>query len=502
MLTPAFTVSQDEDYIIVVLKCPYVRSQDVEFFIDQTEFKFAIRPYYLKLTFPCAIIEDGRETASYDIGAGEMTIKLPKMNAGEHFPDLDLLSTLVSARQPQQLQAPKKVGIQMLEDSDDESDEEMDSDLVPDWDEPTQLLDQPSLTGSHYGFNNQYSGDGSHVRSLLSDILDVKDIDTSTPSSRRNSRLEVEDSRFDEDYYMQVFADYMDDQIICHLVSRESEYSKIWKQMRYANTNLVDELQRLELDQSTSPTLSTDSNADGTLVNMMASTSLREHPTASLPTPAPSPDRDVKKVDPVESSIVFTPSEQEVMRNLPKKPYLIEDSKQLYLGLVDILYAYCLDSRITEGEHTRESAILIGKLSSSFSCFEVFTTAQEVLTACYRRSLIFPLHRNFALSVAAHRDVTILLNIGKRAILKVLISLKLMMDHDDRAYMLCRLWVDDYAVWVQSCSDHVLASLASKLGSIQIEKGDLGWNLEAYERLALESEEGFDEEADEFEAEE
>ena len=45
--------------------------------------------------------------------------------------------------------------------------------------------------------------------------------------------------------------------------------------------------------------------------------------------------------------------------------------KPLYLGLVDLLFAYCYDHRTTEGEGNVESAWTMCKLSSTLSCLEV-----------------------------------------------------------------------------------------------------------------------------------
>ena len=52
-----------------------------------------------RLTFPGQVVEDGREKAAYDAATGELLVHIPKAIPGEHFPDLDLLTTLL-ARKP------------------------------------------------------------------------------------------------------------------------------------------------------------------------------------------------------------------------------------------------------------------------------------------------------------------------------------------------------------------------------------------------------------------
>ena len=78
---------------------------------------------------------------------------------------------------------------------------------------------------------------------------------------------------------------------------------------------------------------------------------------------------------------------------------LVADPRPLYLGLVDILFAYAYDDRTTEGERNAESAWTMCKLSATLSALEVFASIPEVATSCLRRSLAFPLYRHWGLSV-------------------------------------------------------------------------------------------------------
>jgi len=51
MLIPDFKITQDDDFIIVSIRVPYVKVTACEFFIDEKHFKFYIKPYLLSLTF-------------------------------------------------------------------------------------------------------------------------------------------------------------------------------------------------------------------------------------------------------------------------------------------------------------------------------------------------------------------------------------------------------------------------------------------------------------------
>jgi hypothetical protein len=53
---------------------------------------------HYSLHLPGHVVEDERAHTSYDVAAGEITVKLPKETPGEHFPDLDLLTKLLARK--------------------------------------------------------------------------------------------------------------------------------------------------------------------------------------------------------------------------------------------------------------------------------------------------------------------------------------------------------------------------------------------------------------------
>ena len=84
---------------------------------------------------------------------------------------------------------------------------------------------------------------------------------------------------------------------------------------------------------------------------------------------------------------MFTDEEQDQLRSLPRKEYIVEhytpvlagislvdtrgDASHFIAGLFDIVYAYAYNHRVTMGENNVESAWTICKLSPSLSCLEV-----------------------------------------------------------------------------------------------------------------------------------
>lgn len=48
MLTPAFDLSQNPEYLIFSIRVPYTRTSDFDVYIDGTDFKFYAKPYFLR----------------------------------------------------------------------------------------------------------------------------------------------------------------------------------------------------------------------------------------------------------------------------------------------------------------------------------------------------------------------------------------------------------------------------------------------------------------------
>lgn len=66
--------------------------------MDETLFTVHINPYFLRLNFSNALLEDDRSSAQYDPGAGYLTVTLTKKVKGQDFKDLDLLAKLLAPR--------------------------------------------------------------------------------------------------------------------------------------------------------------------------------------------------------------------------------------------------------------------------------------------------------------------------------------------------------------------------------------------------------------------
>ncbi|KAJ3411944.1 Hsp90 cochaperone shq1 [Chytridiales sp. JEL 0842] len=474
MLTPRFNVSQTDEFVILVLKCPFIKAQDVEFFIDDCEFKFYVAPYYLRLHFPHPIVEDGRESAKYDVGKGEITVQLPKAVKGTEFEDLDLLTKLLMPnKNSSKATAAKAAGRALIEEVEsnkdaavdmdvDQTNEDQDEDFDEDfqWDLPQELAEEDnSLTGAKYGFNDSYSGFAAQIIELGRDVCEISDLDTSTKQSRRQQRIQKEDEKFDEEYYL---SDIANPEEIQRLLRFKPESWSALKRIQAsktdskANGDIIENMIAPTTDSSVPQTLNMISSSFSNILDAAnmdtEDTSKSSEPSITAPVPMENIVQNTTTSVLKDKWLMFSEKEQEQLINLPKKQLLVspENCKSLLCGIVDILFAYCYDHRTTEGDPTVESSWTITKLSSTLSSFETFSTLRETLIASFRRSLAYPLYRNFDLSKKVLEDVVVLLKLGKRAILKSFLSIRRLLRGDDGCYIFDSLYIEDYCIWIQS----------------------------------------------------
>ncbi|CAG8506979.1 901_t:CDS:2 [Ambispora leptoticha] len=505
MITPTFSVDQDDNFIKISIHVPYVKSQDVEFYIENNEFKFCLHPYYLRLRFPGNIVEDDRAEASYDISKGDINVKLGKENPGEYFPDLDLLTKLLARREntrDQEKRQFSKTLIEVVENKREHDDNDVESQMKQrlsefdegkqvsfkklidnnvnfysaflyllialdfDWEIEQEIPKQPELLiTARYGFNGQYNRYFTHVQETCNEINEIKDPESSTFESRHRDRIEAEDLKFDEEYYM---GDYTFDEEIKRVMNYKTVW---WKLLRRIQT--TKEESNSSIIDSSNGDFSKSNPSNSKIENDVTSKQNQQSNCATFS---------------LKNFLPFTKREQEIMLNLPNKEYLLDDEKSIYLGLIDLLFAYSYNHRVTESENTVESVWTVGKLSSTISCLEHFTTLKSVITASYRRALSYPLYRNYELCEKILQDVYVILKLGRRAILKCLMELKELFDHHDVYYVYSKIWIDDYCVWCMKASDSIIRSLAHQIHHFKLPKSEIGWNLEELAQLVKEIE--------------
>lgn len=57
MITPRFSLTQDEEFVVVEIELKYVKIQHAEFSIQGESFSFYLKPYLLHLQLPGEVLD-------------------------------------------------------------------------------------------------------------------------------------------------------------------------------------------------------------------------------------------------------------------------------------------------------------------------------------------------------------------------------------------------------------------------------------------------------------
>lgn len=180
------------------------------------------------------------------------------------------------------------------------------------------------------------------------------------------------------------------------------------------------------------------------------------------------------------NDISFDDSEIEVLKNLPNKNYNLseEQRKYCYYGLIDILYAYCYDCRTTSFEGNVQSGWTVLELAASLRWLVGFQDARSTILSAYRRSLIYPLFRNFNLCNKIFEDVKKIIALGQNCIVKCLLQVyKIFMEGDECRYILNDIFIKDYLVYVGKWDDEEWNNVIEEVSNVAIDKKDLNMDL-------------------------
>uniref|UniRef100_T1J969 Protein SHQ1 homolog n=1 Tax=Strigamia maritima TaxID=126957 RepID=T1J969_STRMM len=188
------------------------------------------------------------------------------------------------------------------------------------------------------------------------------------------------------------------------------------------------------------------------------------------------------------TNIEFTEDEQFILKELPRREYLLSANELRFvgLGLVDLIYCYAYQHRTTFSETNVESGWTIRKLSPTLSWLEVHTSLKSTLVSLIQRSLIYPLYRNWSLSNKIIKDVQKIFSLGRKCILKCLLEIRNIFINCDSQHVLNELYITDYCVWIQKSQEIFIQDLAKSLLEVNICKSDVELDLEELEQAAKE----------------
>jgi protein SHQ1 len=445
-ITPSFILTQDDTYIYVTIKVPHIKVSAAEIHADGKDFSFYCKPYLLHLTLPYDVIgdeDDERQKATYDpdLDNGTLVAYLPKAITGQHFPDLDLTTCILNQFTVNTSKGNTTDGpiIEVLSSSINDSQDMNES--AANTRIPLKLTDTP-----FYGFNGSYSNVLQNLREECVDMIEITEPDRFPANERREYRVMMENSLFDASRYLGDLFEAENDTIYVNAM----DWEPFWTKIDPTNNN-------------------NDEDEDSAI----------EHPT------------------------VFTQSEQKAMTSsLRNKEYLIDcgsaDESNLLLDLIDIIFSFCYEFRITLGDLNVVSSFNISRMSSILSWFDHFDkcephndTMLSVIRSCMRRSIIYPYIRNWEFGMKVLEDVAQVFKHGKRCILKCLLKSRSLFEHGDSHYLLNKLYLNDYCVWIQTVADksinEILVELNDAIEQFKLcGKHEVGFHLEKLEEWAHE----------------
>ncbi|XP_018364229.1 PREDICTED: protein SHQ1 homolog isoform X1 [Trachymyrmex cornetzi] len=423
MLTPRFGITQTDEDVTIVIHAPYANIKDAEMHADGVDFLFYSTPYFLKLQLPGKIKDNDSFSGTYNCEKGDFTLSFSKVNKGEHFKNLEMITSLLAPKKKRtvipNIEVIGNPSVALADMSENDVDNSGNNSFPPQDNSvggATNLINSPK-----YGFANKISGALAAFGDVwIKEIIDLPAPDVTPEVERKSLREQRELKDFSEEHYM---ADLMESDVIKPCLIYQAEWD----------------------------TLQTD-------------------------------------------QIAFSKAEIDLLKELPNKEYLlnVNELEKLCFNLVDILYASCYNHRTTFGENNSESGWTINKLSSTLCWFQNFTSPNEVTTACIRRALCYPLHRNWELSIKVLEDVKKVLSLGRKYVIKRFCEIhSLFNDSFEPRYILNQLYIKDFLIWLQTLTDPVIESIHAVLLNIHPNKDSMGLELVELEIAAYSVQEDF-----------
>ncbi|CAJ0602765.1 unnamed protein product [Cylicocyclus nassatus] len=402
MITPSFSIAQDDKQLVFTIKAPYAKIADTEIEYVDDIFMFSSPPYYLRVHLPREVVDDNSGTARYDSTAGEFIVNVPKKNVGENFPNLDMITELLN---PQ-----KKISAQQLveEVADDAEEENLDDIYLIEQNitDVSAGCTENTETNCGYGFAWKRNGVLGQLSQEIGALVELTNPEH-TPISERSGLCRQKDlEAFDPERYL---IDFMepDDGL------KAAMDSKFGLQLKID----ADDVQRL-----------------------------KDFPKKKLP-------------------------------RLSRK-----ERRSVALSVIDFVFAFAYDSRINEWEICCESGWNYVKLAPSLAFLCRWENATEALVGCVRRSMCYPLYRNWDLALKVVEDTKRIISEGRSAILHILCKIhEVLITSGEFRYLFNDLFITEYCIWIQSVDDDVLHDLQKELAEVKIRKGDLGLDLDELE---------------------
>lgn len=317
-ITPRFSIDQSDDFINITIHVPHIRVSSSELHVEGKDFTFYCKPYFLKLTLPHEIYDDDdtcKAVYDPDDDKGVIRVCIPKREPGLRFPDLDLHTQLLQLRRDKDQAAHAFPSIEVLGEESSQGGEQEDQQELERSSAPASCPFFSATRQNFYGFNSKYTQVLQNLREETAEMTSLPDPESMTLASRQALRLQSETADFDVTRYLGDLMGGEEDYLYQAGMGdgQTWQWEKHWALWKAAKEGGGGEEGKQEGDGD-----------------------MRE--------------------EVFRRSGGFSQEETDTMRGLPNKQYLIakgsSEERLLLLGLADILFAYCYDHRLTQGEPT------------------------------------------------------------------------------------------------------------------------------------------------------
>ncbi|KAL9651193.1 hypothetical protein ABK040_008264 [Willaertia magna] len=466
MITPNFTCSQTDEFVIVCIQVPHVKMSEMEYSIDNnteqemielnTEtkslFRFYVKPYFLRLHFAQELNQDGTlDYSKYDPENEKIYIYLPKRNRGEFFENLDMITWLLGGRTTNVL------NIEPNTTSDSNNTVKKEEHEIKKKAPLIEVID--STENNDNMMNDEEEGNNEMKKREQLDFDWKQTIPGTNTIDINNNNLLIEND-MQEDNEM----------LSATKLGIEKVYYGFNRQFNGIFSNFSQDYVNEIINLPTNPEFTPQTDRRRLRIEEEIELFDPEHFLVDYV----NKERELKPIfeylpnwyNEQENVIEWNEKEQNMLKDLSRKEFLIGNQEMIYYGLVDLLCSYCYCNRSFIGETNVESVWTICKMSSQLSYLDEFNNLKETLESFISRVCVFALYRNFDLSLLCIQDLCKLLRKGKAYVLRALLDMKYILAHTHDKYLLNKIYIDNYCIWIQGISNEMLERLANAIEQI------------------------------------
>ena len=484
MIRPIFNVNQDENFIYIEAKIKYVKISDFEYFIENNNFRFTLKPYYLNINLPGKLNSESKQNSfTYEPENQKLLCKIEKMTSGENFENLQFISTLYenkSKTENDKALSNNKSVITKIEEVNIQNNNEEIKDQTQKGDN-IQINNSKEL--NDYLFKT-YTKERDKMKNKknegMEELKGIKNTDE-YKYGFNNNFFDVFDKRKEELLE------------ICDLNPKEIPINRRYLyKLEKENNDFVPEryITDLFLD---------DKNSDfyDEFFSNIIEDDFNEKDKKFLESIKDKNNKD--NFDEIENEVLFKISKLNINNSLNE----VDNYKykyNYYLNIIDILFSFIYNCLVTEYENSSESGWTINKLSATLSClidfdlnyysqsneisFDILNeTIENLLISNYRRILIYPLYRNIKICHKIQKILIKILNLGRFSILKCLLKIKNIFDRNEPRFLLNIIYIDPLIKWIQNYAcDIIFNIIKEQINNININKDHLKLDLDTFEK--------------------